>query len=149
LELKSRGPVTATNGKILPDGSVRWDLSFARPAKIALTSGPLNVQIRAAIPSVSVGQPDRNDPTTPPAPAGADWSAVYASGSYYGPSPLGAWQNIGESGTYDFMRWGGTTGVHNSYRAAAKFAGGVYSSGAGIPESVLDAAMSLLPDLRT
>lgn len=145
LELKGPYRVTATNGQRLADGAVRWDLYFAKPISIEYTSGPLTARIAAAFPSVAAGRPDRNDPSTPPAPAQADWSAVYASGVNYGSSPVAAWQNVGEGGTYDFMRWGKAAGgLNNDYRQAAKFAIGVYLNGAGIPESVMTATMDLL-----
>jgi len=145
FEIKALWRGMKTNGKTMPDGSIRWDLHFSKPTSVQYALGASRLQFIDSERDVAAGAPDKNDPSTPPAPRDADWSAVYASSFGYADSPLAAWQSIGTGGTYDFSRWGDPSGrPDEKYRPASKFAIGVYWSGSGLPEPLLDATMQLI-----
>ena len=145
LEIKTPNDIIVSNGHTMGDGRVNWDLHFARSAAFEYDTKDLRAQIEPTLVSVDESTPDRNDPSTPPMPPAADWSAVYASGVAYGASPFAAWQSIGKAGTYDFTRWGHASGdTDQSYRPARAFALGVYLEGAGISKSIMDATMELV-----
>ena len=146
VHLEIRTPnVVAANGNALTDASVLWDLHFASSGTFEYITKQNRAEIDPILVRVDADTPDRNDPSTPPAPPAADWSAVYAAGVAYGASPLAAWQSAGKAGTYDFTRWGQTSGnTDQTYRPATAFAGGVYLNGAEIPKTMMDTVLELV-----
>lgn len=55
LELKAPGRVTATNGTMMPDGAVRWDLDLQGPTEVRYSVRMVNLgHVAAAVVAVSI-----------------------------------------------------------------------------------------------
>ena len=122
LELKTIVKPVMTNSARMIDGGARWDLYFSKPSLVEYAAVSHGMRIVLSIPNQQ-NEIGRAGPV----------------------SPLAAWRDTGNYGTFDYQRWGEPLcRVNPKYTPASNFGIGVYMRGAGVPESTMDALIPMV-----